>query len=295
MYKMSSKSVPECSTEGGNIKPPQPEKNKRVNPAKNWVFTLNNWTEEEYCSIFHTIKQYCRYALIAKETGEQGTPHLQGYIELKHKSRPKTVFKFTDRIWWANARGNRLSQNIYIKKEDPLVFEWFPDKPKEIENLSSFQQFVWDYSMTEADDRHILWVYGGKNLGKSKILKKMLIRGRCWILPMSKGHALSQVYKSNEEIDIYCFNLTADESKNQTTDLFSIIEAVKDGFFSAAFGTKTNGSCVFNDKHIIVMANDPPDFDLTEIDKSRFLIYRITKDRELEKEDFWDEYVDPVA
>jgi hypothetical protein len=287
---MSAECVPKCSTEGGNINPPQPEEKKRINPAKRWVFTLNNYTNEEYCSICSTIKTYCRYALVAKEVGDKGTPHLQGYIELKHKSRPKTVFKFTNRIWWSNARGDRLSQNIYIKKEDDDVFEWSPDKPKTISNLSSFQQFVWDYSMTEPNDREILWVYGGKNLGKSKILKKLCAEGKSWLLPMSKGHALSQVYKSHEDIHCYCFNLTADESAKQTTDFFSILESVKDGLFSSAFGTKTNGMCCFNDKHVIVMANCPPDWSLTEIDKDRFLLYEVNKDLTLSKNEY--EFID---
>ena len=73
-------------------------------------------------------------------------------------------------------------------------------------------------------------------------------------------------------------NLTADESKFQCHDMFSILEAIKDEMFSAAFGTECNGMCLMNSKHVIVMANEPPDLNKTEIDMNRFRVYRIDKE-----------------
>ena len=62
-----------CS--GGNTTP-QSSKKRRDYP-----FTLNNWTEEE----FNNIKDInCRYLVIGQEIGDKGTPHLQGYIEFKN-------------------------------------------------------------------------------------------------------------------------------------------------------------------------------------------------------------------
>lgn len=46
-------------------------------------FTLNNYTEDEYNNIYTVLPSIVSYAIIAKETGESGTPHLQGYVSFK--------------------------------------------------------------------------------------------------------------------------------------------------------------------------------------------------------------------
>lgn len=46
--------------------------------ARGWVFTLNNYTQEDVAHI-HDIHGY-RYLTYGKEVGEANTPHLQGYI-----------------------------------------------------------------------------------------------------------------------------------------------------------------------------------------------------------------------
>jgi len=51
--------------------------------AKNWCWTLNNYTEEEHAAITqlgHELTDDVCYLIFGQEEGEEKTPHLQGYI-----------------------------------------------------------------------------------------------------------------------------------------------------------------------------------------------------------------------
>lgn len=46
-------------------------------------FTLNNYTEDEYNVIYTVLPSQVSYAIVGREIGDSGTPHLQGYISFK--------------------------------------------------------------------------------------------------------------------------------------------------------------------------------------------------------------------
>lgn len=117
---------------GGNTKTPA----KSVNPAKNWCFTLNNYTEEVFCSICSKISDTCLTACIGKEVGACGTPHLQGYIEFKTKSRPLTVFQcISTGIHWERSKGSKEDNLTYCSKENLVFTLGFPKPIKIITTL----------------------------------------------------------------------------------------------------------------------------------------------------------------
>lgn len=67
-------------------------------PHRNWCFTWNNYSEEDYIRISSLSSQQCNYVIVAKEVGDNGTPHLQGYIELCKPSRLTGVKKLLDEL-----------------------------------------------------------------------------------------------------------------------------------------------------------------------------------------------------
>lgn len=59
----------------------------RSSRSRTWVFTLNNYTDEEKAAVETLVDPpgFARYVCYGLERGEGGTPHLQGYIELESK------------------------------------------------------------------------------------------------------------------------------------------------------------------------------------------------------------------
>lgn len=75
--------------------------------AKAWVFTVNNWIEEDWeCLV--GLSDRCNYMVIGKEVGEvQGTPHLQGYM--KFLGRPPKKAEVLGML------SERLGRQIYLR------------------------------------------------------------------------------------------------------------------------------------------------------------------------------------
>lgn len=89
--------------------------------AKHWVFTLNNFTEDEYKSLFEKAKDESNgivYLVAGKEVGESGTPHIQGYVAFKSRKtlgRVKTIVGQRSHV--ECARGKPSQAAAYCKKD----------------------------------------------------------------------------------------------------------------------------------------------------------------------------------
>lgn len=94
-----------------------------------WVFTTNNFTELD---ISRTNATECLYLIYGVETGESGTPHLQGYVRFKSQVRFNTVRELFPTSHIEIAKGDTKSNQSYCSKEGQ-VFEKgkAPMSPKE--------------------------------------------------------------------------------------------------------------------------------------------------------------------
>lgn len=101
--------------------------------SKYWVFTINNWTEEEERAIEDyaqeaqdNIGQHdCTYIVIGREVGESGTRHLQGYIELSTRYRLTQVKRIPgfQRAHLERRRGNARQAADYCLKDGSILVE----------------------------------------------------------------------------------------------------------------------------------------------------------------------------
>ena len=60
-------------------------------PTLAYCWTLNNYSAMERQQILDISEDKVRYICLAEEVGEQGTPHLQGYIQLKKQVKYTTI------------------------------------------------------------------------------------------------------------------------------------------------------------------------------------------------------------
>lgn len=102
------------------------------NGAKNWCFTLNNWTIPEL-DLLQALGTEdgngCVYLVFGRESVESGTPHLQGYISMDQRRSLAYMRRLVSgRAHWEVAKGTPQEASDYCKKEQD--FEEFGSKPK---------------------------------------------------------------------------------------------------------------------------------------------------------------------
>lgn len=99
--------------------------------SKRWVFTLNNptSTEVDVLKALETSDDV-RYITWGNETGESGTPHLQGFVIFNGSKRLRAVKRILgNRVHAESARGTSQQARDYCHKDgDFIEFGSFPDR-----------------------------------------------------------------------------------------------------------------------------------------------------------------------
>lgn len=84
--------------------------------SRGWCFTINNFTEGDInlCAI---LKDIAEYVVWGEEIGEQGTPHLQGFVLFKHPQHLKRLKTLLPRAHLEQQRGTAAQAADYCKKD----------------------------------------------------------------------------------------------------------------------------------------------------------------------------------
>lgn len=163
--------------------------------AKDWVFTLNNYEEEQYKALCDEMREVCNYFVMGKEKGEKGTPHLQGFFQLKKKQNLKRLKQTFGRgLHFEKRKGTPSQAAEYCKKEGSFLEEGTlqgqgqrtdlqsircsvqegAGMKKIIEGGATFQQIryaekVLGYLCPVRDwEPQVWWFHGKTGLGKSR-------------------------------------------------------------------------------------------------------------------------------
>lgn len=250
---------------------------KQIPPSKHWCFTLNNYTLEDIIAISSIVPKK-RY-VFQEETGEEGTPHLQGYIEFEDKLRPSSL-KLNKSIHWEKCRNIKQSILYCQKKESRTgeIFLFRIVRVRELVILTAASLFAWQEEVVniikqEPDDRSIHWYWEavGKR-GKSALVKYLLYHYNgltCSGKASDMKYLIVQYEKKNgyyPELIIFDIPRHAKEYLS-----YSGIEEIKNGCFAS-----TKYECeqvLMNSPHILCFANSEP--DTLKMSEDRWVINEI--------------------
>lgn len=129
-----------------------------MSQAKNWCFTLNNYTDADIERISGLIS-HANYIVFGKEVGLNGTPHLQGLICLKSKLRRSQIKALIGSNPHLEVTRSVSDSETYCKKEgDYLEFGDIGNvlKPGQRCDLEAFKDDVKAgiHSLKELRERH---------------------------------------------------------------------------------------------------------------------------------------------
>ena len=259
-----------------NLSPP-----KQISPSKRWCFTLNNYTNEELLYISSIVPEYCEVYIIGKEVGENGTPHLQGYIEFITKKRPLSVFNKIARIHWEKARASKHDNFIYCSKDAKIFMQNGYKLPKKVKVLDESQLYDWqkeliDIITEEPDDRTIYWYWSEEGcVGKTTFCKYLTVKYGAICLHGKGADVRNGIvdYKSTngDTPDIILFPIP--RSYNSEYLSYEALENIKDMYFYS--GKYEGGMICGNCPHLVVFSNEEPDYE--RCSKDRWIVKNIDK------------------
>lgn len=235
----------------------------RISAGKYWCFTLNNWCKEELDEIIKTCGS--NFYNIGEEIGEQGTPHLQGFISFTKKFRPFECFK-NKRISWKRCKGNE-KQNMTYTSKDGIIHSNFPKPLQLISSFYAWQQEVINLIDSSPDDRTIHWFWEDNGCAGKTAIAKFICASYNAIVVSGKStdckNAILQYnLRNNKFPDIVIFDIPRCNNNHIS---FEALESIKNGLFYS--GKYEGGMCIFNSPHVICFSNEEPPLDILSKDR----------------------------
>lgn len=236
--------------------------NTRISPSIHWFFTLNNPTELDIALWKHNGFGGSMVYCVQLERGENGTPHLQGYVNFGKKVRPLSVIDNKNYHWEKCKKPNEAI--AYCSKEDtridgPWTSGVFLKTSFLLRDLHLWQKTIVELVAERPHPRIVTWVVdtrGGK--GKTALCKHLIASRPNRILYVSgKGadikYAVHEWIKAGNPLEAVLFDFVRSAEDFVSYDA---IESIKNGIF---FNTKyESGMCMFEVPHVICFSNWMP-------------------------------------
>jgi hypothetical protein len=255
---------------------------KQDAPALYWCFTLNNYTELNIQQILNSkiYDQLC----MQEEKGENGTPHIQGWLKGNKKLRFSCLKKINDRMHLEKCI-DRIKGRDYCRKDDTRNGRrWeinIPKLPRPLflideEKMEEWQTNIKNIINNYADHRTIWWYWDEKgNTGKTSMARWLVSKKYAIYLDGGKGndikHLTATALQANPDSDIVIFDFPRTLEGKVS---YSAIECIKNGIFSS--GKYEGANININPPHVIIFANWKP--DTKQLSKDRWNIVCLDKE-----------------
>lgn len=239
---------------------------KRPSQHKYWCFTLNNWQVEQVEHLEQTLKGECQWYVFQEETGEEGTPHLQGTICLKARQRLGQLKVICDKAHWEPTRSVN-SSIAYCTKRDTrtgALHSFGIDLPKPVRTLQprGWQMQVMRLITEDPHPRKIHWFWEERgNVGKSTLCKHLVVEHGA-ILVSGKSADVAHALSKRKNIRLVLVDVPRVSADYVN---YGVIEAVKNGLLFS--GKYDSAQVVFDIPHVIVFANIEPKYENMSADR----------------------------
>jgi len=256
---------------------PPPSQKKQPIQCINWCFTWNNYQKEDIETLETFFKHLCYKYCFQEETGEKGTPHLQGVISLKKRGR-WTEFGLPKTIHWEKCK-HVTKAYIYCSKEESRTGKVFTlnfSAPKPLKLLNENLFYDWQKQIIEIieeepDERKVYWFWSkeGKK-GKSSFAKYLVAKKAALFFEEGKK---ADIMKLIFDADMDNKNIVVIDipRANGNNVSYKSIESIKNGMI---YSSKYEGGYkLFNPPHLIVFSNEPP--ELEKLSEDRWNIFNI--------------------
>lgn len=178
------------------------------------MFTLNNYTEdqEQVLAALVSGNMNYQYLVYGKETGESGTPHLQGWFFLKKKKVGRMVLKELP-SGIAIMTTNHIQKSIDYCKKDGKWFEWGtqPNQGQRTDLEEMRQLIVEGADMETISDKHFgNYLRYAHNIKEYRQMKRKKLRNwfpKIYIFWGITGMGKTRkVFDSHEYKDVWKWN-----------------------------------------------------------------------------------------
>lgn len=249
--------------------------------CRNWIITLNNYTNENLTQI--ELLTNCQW-IYQPEIGESGTPHIQGCLLFDNPRSFKAMKKKFPTAHLEICENKYKCINYCRKKltragntRTNMDLDKIFGKRKEIKDYFIHKPYKWQSDIiklihTEPDERTVNWYWettGG--VGKSSLTRHLILKYGALAVMGGARDILCGVtnwINNGKELKTIIIDIPRCQSENVS---YKAIEQLKNGFF---FNTKyESGMIIFNIPHVIVFANFKPVID--RLSKDRWNIVSI--------------------
>lgn len=256
-------SVPKSSGEGGNTTSPSPK--------KGWCFTINNYTANDIKLIeeFQTNYDF----IYGIEKGENGTPHLQGYIHLHEKQRFSNIKSWLPRAHLEARKGSIMQAVDYCKKDGDYYTNNARWKKKTsieipIPEIHGWQLEIDNIIQNPPHARRIYWRWENiGNYGKSTMIKYACLKFNAICLSGKAGDMKYGIMMYYKKWNRYPKTIMIDIPRSVDIDFLSYtgIEEIKNGCFFC--GKYESDMVIMPIPHIIIFSNEEPNVDKLSADR----------------------------